>query len=323
MNRDLIYPKTASGNSGVTSLKLLILGSGPSGLSAALYAARANLNPVVLTGMDLGGQVSLTYSIENYPGFPEGLGGPQLVELFKKQAEQFGAKIEFDTAIDVDLSRRPFKVKTYNTSYLVESLIIATGATPSCLGIPGEKELIGKGVSYCATCDGWFFKDKEVAVIGGGDSALEEAVFLTRYAKNVIIIHRRNAFRAGVVLQERAKNNSKIKFIMNTISTKIIGQEAVRALVLRNVVTNEEREMPFDGVFIFIGHVPSTKLFQNQINLDEKGYILVDKLMRTNVPGVFAAGEVSDPYFRQVITSAGMGAAAAIQANRFLEEVKS
>lgn len=301
-------------------VKVLILGSGPAGFSAALYAARADLEPVVLTGMEHGGQVSLTYIVENYPGFPEGVGGAEMVELFQKQAERFGAKVEFDTAVEVDLSKRPFRVRTYNTTYLADSLIISTGATARHLDIPGETELTGRGVSYCATCDGWFFKDKEVAVVGGGDSALEEGIFLTRYAKTVTIIHRRDELRAGPVLQNRAKSNPKVKFMWNTVVTEINGNEAVKTLCLKDVNTGEIREEPFDGIFIFIGHTPNTQLFENQLEMDERGYLITDKLMRTNVPGVFAAGEAADPHFRQVITSAGMGAAAAMQAGHFLDE---
>lgn len=301
-------------------VKVLILGSGPAGFSAALYAARADLEPVVLTGMEHGGQVSLTYIVENYPGFPEGVGGAEMVELFQKQAERFGAKVEFDTAVEVDLSKRPFRVRTYNTTYLADSLIISTGATARHLDVPGETELTGRGVSYCATCDGWFFKDKDVAVVGGGDSALEEGIFLTRYAKTVTIIHRRDELRAGPVLQNRAKSNPKVKFMWNTVVTEINGNEAVKTLCLKDVNTGEIREEPFDGIFIFIGHTPNTQLFENQLEMDERGYLITDKLMRTNVPGVFAAGEAADPHFRQVITSAGMGAAAAMQAGHFLDE---
>jgi thioredoxin reductase (NADPH) len=303
--------------------KILILGSGPAGLAAALYTARADLEPVVLAGLALGGQVSLTYTIENYPGFPEGVGGAQLVDLFQKQAERFGARVEFDTATEVDLSKRPFRIRTYNNTYLANAVIIATGAASRQLNIPGEKELTGRGVSYCATCDGWFFKDKEVIVIGGGDSALEEGLFLTRFANTVTVVHRRDMLRAGAVLQDRAKGNPKIKFIMNSIPTEIIGKDVVQALRIKDVVTGKEQEVRIDGVFVFIGHSPNTEIFQGQIALDEKGYIQTDMLMRTSVAGVFAAGEVADPHFRQVITSAGMGAAAAIQANHFLDEVSS
>ncbi|UCH58973.1 MAG: thioredoxin-disulfide reductase [Anaerolineales bacterium] len=300
-------------------VQVLIIGSGPAGLSAALYAARADLNPVVLTGMELGGQVSLTYIVENYPGFPDGVGGAEMVELFQKQAERFGARIEFDTATEVDFSQRPFKVKTYNGEYLAESVIITTGATPKHLDIPGEVELTGRGVSYCATCDGWFFKDKDVVVIGGGDSALEEGLFLTRYAKSVTIVHRRDELRAGAILQKRASGNPKIKFIWNTIITDILGEEAVTGIRMKNVTSGEVIEHPIDGVFIFIGHNPNTELFNGQLDMDKLGYLIVDQLMRTRVPGVYAAGEVADPTFRQVVTSAGMGAAAAMQAIHFIE----
>src|SRR3990172_2163581 len=301
-------------------VQVLIIGSGPAGLSAALYAARADLNPVVLTGMELGGQVSLTYTVENYPGFPDGVGGGEMVELFQKQAERFGARIEFDTATEVDLSQRPFLVKTYNGAYLAETIIITTGATPKHLGIPGEVELTGRGVSYCATCDGWFFKEKDVVVVGGGDSALEESLFLTRYAKSVKIIHRRDELRAGAILQKRAFAHPKIQFIWNTIVTDILGENAVSGVRMKNAITEEIVEHPTDGVFIFIGHDPNNELFKRQLEMDELGYLVVDNLMHTNVPGVFAAGEVADPIFRQVVTSAGMGAAAAMEAIHFLEE---
>jgi len=301
-------------------VRVLIIGSGPAGLTAALYAARADLEPVVLSGMELHGQAALTYSIENYPGFPDGVGGSELGELFQKQAERFGAKVEMDTATEVDFSSRPFRVKTYSGEYLADTLIIATGATPRHLNVPGEQELTGRGVSYCATCDGWFFKDKDVVVVGGGDSALEEGLFLTRYAKTVTIIHRRDQLRAGAILQKRAKENPKISFIWNTVVEEIVGDEAVKAVRLKNRVTGEVTEHPTDGVFIFIGHVPNTQLFEGQLEMDDLGYLKVDSLMQTSVPGVFAAGECADRHFRQVVTSAGMGAAAAIMAGRFLEE---
>lgn len=310
---------SSSGEVPVEMTKVLILGSGPAGLAAALYAARAELKPIVLTGMEIGGQAALTFTIENYPGFPEGIGGGQLGELFQKQAERFGARIEMDSATSVDLSQRPFRVKSFNGEYLADTLIISTGATPNHLNIPGEVELTGRGVSYCATCDGWFFKDREVAVVGGGDSALEEAIFLTRYASKVTIIHRRDALRAGAILQRRAMDNPKVKFLWNTVVTEVSGNEAVEKLRLKNVVTKEETEFTTGGVFIFIGHKPNTEIFTGQVDMDEKGYIKVDTLMSTSVPGVFAAGEAADPNYRQVITSAGMGAAAAIQATRFLE----
>ncbi|MCI0521325.1 MAG: thioredoxin-disulfide reductase [Chloroflexi bacterium] len=301
-------------------VKVLVIGSGPAGLAAALYAARADYAPVVLSGMELGGQVSLTFHVENYPGFPDGVGGAELVELFKKQAERFGARLEYDTATEVDLSQRPYRVKTYNGEYLAETIIISTGATPLHLEIPGEADLTGRGVSYCATCDGWFFKEKDVTVVGGGDSALEEAIFLTRYAKSVTIVHRRDALRAGVILQKRAMENPKIKFTWNAIPTQVLGEDAVKAVRLKDTINGAETDHPTDGLFIFIGHRPNTQLFAGQLELDERGYLVTDRLMHTGVPGVFAAGEVADPTFRQVITSAGMGAAAGMQAIHFLQE---
>ncbi len=299
--------------------KVIILGSGPAGLSAALYAARAELNPLVITGIEMGGQAALTNTIENYPGFPEGVGGVALGELFQKQAEKFGARFEFDTVTSVDFSKRPFKVTAYNRSYLAETVIITTGASPVHLNIPGEAEYVGKGTSYCATCDGWFFKNKKVVVVGGGDSALEEAIFLTRYASTVSIIHRRDALRAGAILQKRATENPKIEIIYDTVVTEIAGNGAVQSVCLKNVKTGEKRDYPTDGVFIFIGHNPNSELYKGQVKMDERGYIVIDMQMRTSVPGIFAAGEVADPTYRQVVTSAGMGAAAAIQATSFLQ----
>jgi thioredoxin reductase (NADPH) len=300
-------------------VKVLILGSGPAGLSAALYAARAEMEPLVVTGMAMGGQAALTHTIENYPGFPDGVGGSQLGELFQKQAERFGTRIEFDTATAVDLSNRPFKVSTYNQEYLAETLIITTGANPNKLDIPGEEKLTGRGVSWCATCDGWFFREKNVVVVGGGDSALEEGIFLTRYAKTVSVIHRRDSLRAGAILQNRAFANPKMRFVWNSIVTDILGEGAVEAVRLKNVLTGEVTEQPTDGVFIFIGHTPNTQLFKGQLEMDNLGYIKTNQLMETSIPGVYAAGEVADPVFRQVITSAGMGAAAAIKAVKFME----
>ncbi|UCF28730.1 MAG: thioredoxin-disulfide reductase [Chloroflexota bacterium] len=302
-------------------VRVLVIGSGPAGLAAALYAARADLDPLVLTGMELGGQVSLTFAVENYPGFPEGVGGMEMVDLFQKQAQRFGARIEYDLASEVDFSERPFKVKTQNGKvYSAESVIISTGASAVHLNVPGENEFTGRGVSYCATCDGWFFKEKDVIVVGGGDSAVEESLFLTRYADNVTIVHRRDELRAGAILAERAKTNPKIDISWNTVVKEISGNGAVQTVKLQDTETGEEREREVDGVFIFIGHSPNTGMFTDQLEMDENEYLIVDKLMQTNVPGVFAAGEVADPHFRQVITSAGMGAAAAIQANRFMEE---
>ena len=300
-------------------IKMLILGSGPAGFAAALYAARAELAPVLLTGTQLGGQAALTYTIENYPGFPNGVGGAELGDLFQKQAEHFGTRVEFDTANKVDLSVRPFKVTTDAGEYEAETLIVTTGASPIHLNVPGEDTLLGRGISYCATCDGAFFKDKRVVVVGGGDSALEEALFLTRYASSVTVIHRREELRAGAILQKRAKDHPKIQFVLNTVATEIIGSDKMEAVRLKNVKTGEETTFEADGIFIFVGHTPNTQLFEGQLKMDSHGYIETDMLMQTSVAGVFAAGEAADPHFRQVITSAGMGAAAAIQATRFLE----
>ena len=308
-----------SSNGNAKHVKVLVLGSGPTGYSAALYAARAELEPVVLTGMQLGGQAALTYTIENYPGFPEGVGGAQLGELFQKQAEHFGAVTEFDLANSVDLSKRPFKVTADSGEYLADVLIVGTGASPNHLEIPGETELTGRGVSYCATCDGWFFKDKKVVVVGGGDSALEEALFITRYASSVTIIHRRDELRAGAILQKRALEHPKINFIWDTVVTEVVGTEKLDALKLKNLKTGDETSFETDGLFIFIGHTPNTQMFKGQLEMSDHGYIKVNDKMETSIPGVFAAGEAADPHFRQVITSAGMGAAAAISATRFLE----
>jgi thioredoxin reductase (NADPH) len=301
--------------------KVVVLGSGPAGWSAALYAARAEANPLVLTGLELGGQAALTHMIENYPGFPEGVGGAELGELFQKQAERFGAQVEFDRAFAVDLSQRPFRIETDGgRTVQAETLVIATGASPNHLNVPGETKYTGKGVSYCGTCDGWFFKERRVVVVGGGDSALEEGLFLTRYASSVTIVHRRDSLRAGAILQSRAKANPKIKFVWNSVVTEVVGDAAVNGVRLKDVVTGEESTYPTDGVFIFIGHTPNTQLFQDKLAMLPGGYIETDKLMRTSIPGVYAAGEASDSTFKQVVTSAGMGAAAAMQAIKFLEE---
>jgi len=299
--------------------QLMILGTGPAGLAAGLYGARAGLSPLILSGIEIGGQAALTDRIENYPGFPEGVGGNKLADLFQKNAERFGARIEYDYATHVNLSMRPFKVSTYSKEYFSKVLIISMGASPNKLNIPGENEFRGRGVSYCATCDGWFFKGKEVAVVGGGDSALEEGIFLTRFANSIYIIHRRNELRAGAILEERARNNPKIHFIWDSVVTYIQGNDSVKQVQLKNVKTEVSSSLKVEGVFIFIGHTPNTDNFKEQLELDDKGYIIVDKRMRTNIPGVYAAGEICDPYYRQVITSAGMGAAAAIEATRFLE----
>jgi thioredoxin reductase (NADPH) len=300
--------------------KVIIIGAGPAGSSAALYAARAELSPLVLTGIQPGGQASLTNTIENYPGFPDGIGGADLGSLFQQQSEKFGARYEFESVVSVDFNQRPFLIKTYGTTYYSESVIIATGASSVLLNVPGESEFVGSGVSYCATCDGWFFKGKNVAVVGGGDSALEEALFLTRYVENIYLIHRRDEFRAGALLQKRILENKKIKLVLNTVVKAIKGNGKVNSLDIENVKTGQQETLPIDGIFVFIGHKPNNDLYKGQLEIDEKGFIVVDKKMQTNIHGVFAAGEAADSIFKQVITSAGMGAAAAIEASRYLEE---
>jgi thioredoxin reductase (NADPH) len=303
--------------------KVIIIGSGPAGLTAALYTARAKLNPLVIAGHELGGQVSLTHEIENYPGFPEGLGGQELVDAMKLQAEHFGARIKTFAAVsEVDLnSGQPFHIKVDDGSqYTADALIVTTGATPRKLNVPGEKEFTGRGVSYCGTCDGFFFRDKDVVVIGGGDSAMEEGLFLTRFANNVEVIHRRAELRAGKTLQDRAFSNAKMRFIWDTVVEEIIGDNGVKAVRLRNVKTGEVWEKPTDGVFIFIGHDPNSDLFDGQLDRDEFGYVITDKQMHTNIEGVFAAGEIQDRIFRQVGTSVGQGTAAAMTCERWLAE---
>ena len=300
---------------------VIVLGSGPAGLTAALYAARANLNPLVISGPDLGGQIATTTDVENYPGFPEGLTGPELIEYMQKQAERFGARVEFDTITSVDLTQPPFKL-VGNVEYQARSLIIATGASPRKLGVPGEKELVGRGVSYCATCDGFFFKNKELMIVGGGDSALQEGLFLTKFASKVQVVHRRDALRAGYVLQERARKNDKLSFIWNSVILQVLGDKAVRAVRLKNVQTGEESEKPVDGVFVYIGHIPNTQIFQGKLAMDGEGYLIVDGKLHTSIPGVFAAGEVHDKWFRQAIVSSGYGCMAAMETEKYLASLE-
>ncbi len=300
---------------------MIIIGAGPAGLSAALYAARGELKPLVFTGMQPGGQAALTHTIENYPGFPDGIGGPELGDLFQKQAERFGGRVEFDTVIGVDFSARPFKIKTYSHEYLAQTVIIASGASSVHLGVPGEKELAGRGVSYCATCDGWFFRERNVIVVGGGDSALEEAIFLTRYATSVTVVHRRNELRAGAILQTRARQNPKIHFILESVVTEIKGDDKVTSVVIENVKTHEISEVKTDGIFVFIGHTPNNDMYKGQLKMDDRGYLVVDSKMQTSVEGVYACGETADGEYKQVVISAGMGATAAISATRYLESL--
>jgi thioredoxin reductase (NADPH) len=300
--------------------KVVIIGSGPAGLTAALYTARANLSPVVIAGPQFGGQVSLTHEIENYPGFPGG-SGPDLIEIMKDQAEKFGARIDMDVALSVDLSHgSPFTVKTGNSEYLADALIVTSGASPRLLNVPGEAELTGRGVSYCGTCDGFFFRGKKVVVVGGGDSAIKESLFLTRFVTHIDVIHRRDTLRAEAALQQRARENEKINFIWNTVVEEIKGDDKgkVTAVRLRNLQTGKTWDHPTDGVFIFIGHDPNNSLFTGQLVMDEHGYVITDKMMRTSVDGVFAAGEIQDPLWKQVATSVGQGCAAAMAAEQWL-----
>lgn len=301
--------------------KVIIIGSGPAGLTAALYTARAELSPLVVTGMQIGGQISITNEVENFPGFPDGTTGPELVERMQKQAERFGARLIMDEVTEVDLtSGPPFRVKTYGDEYEADAVIIAVGASPRRLGVAGEESMIGKGVSFCATCDGFFFREKDVVVVGGGDSALEEGLFLTRFASHVRVIHRRDELRAGEALKKRALANEKISFIWDSVVEEILGDDKVTGVRIKNVKTGEMSDLETDGVFIFIGHIPQSALFEGQLELDELGYVKTDAKMMTNIPGVFAAGEIQDPVFRQISTSVGQGTAAAMMTERWLEE---
>jgi thioredoxin reductase (NADPH) len=300
--------------------KLIIIGSGPAGLTAALYAARANLNPLVISGNQIGGQIAITSEVENFPGF-ESILGPELTDKLKAQAEHFGARIEVDEVLEVDFAKgAPFYLKAYGQEYQASAVIAATGASARRLGIPGEDVFIGRGVSYCATCDGFFFKNKDVLVVGGGDSALQEGIFLTKYASRVRIVHRRDALRAGEILVARARANEKIQFVYDTVLDQIEGDGKVQAVTARNVKTGQAERWQADGVFVFIGHFPNSQLFKGQLAMDEQGFLTVDKFMQTSVPGVFAAGEIMDPIYKQAVSSAGQGCQAAISVERYLEQ---
>ncbi len=298
---------------------IVIIGSGPAGLTAAIYAARANLSPVLFTGQEIGGQIALTNEVENYPGFPDGITGPELVDLMQKQAKRFGAQIEIDFVTEVNLKTHPFRITTQNGMELeAKTLIAASGASPRRLNVPGEKELMGRGVSYCATCDGFFFRGKEIAVVGGGDSALQEGLFLTRFANRVNIVHRRDQLRAQPILQDRARENGKINFVWNSVVKQINGEARVETLTLENTVTGKRSEFPAQGIFVYVGHFPNTGLYKGQLDMDEEGYLIVDDRLHTNIPGVFAAGETHDKRFRQAIVSAGYGCMAQMEAEKFL-----
>ena len=303
--------------------EVVIIGSGPAGYTAALYAARANLNPIVIEGMQPGGQLTITSDVENFPGYPEGVLGPKMMEDLRTQAERFGTEIKIGMVTEVDFNVRPFRVKTEFDEFLAKSVIISTGASARLLGIDKEKELMasGGGVSACATCDGAFFPDKEVVVVGGGDSAMEEANFLTRYAKKVTIVHRRDVFKASKIMLERAQKNPKIEFRVPSVVDEILTGEdgKIRAVMLKNPETGETEEYFCEGLFAAIGHVPNSSLFEGKLDMDDDGYILVHEGSRTSVEGVFAAGDIADKRYRQAITAAGMGCMAAIDAERWLE----
>jgi len=300
----------------------VILGSGCAGLTAAIYTARANLKPLVLEGHEPGGQLSITTLVENFPGWPDGIQGPDLIDNMKKQAVRFGAELKMSHLASVDLSVRPFRLKTSNGDIFARTLIIASGASARWLGLPSEQALIGHGVSSCATCDGFFFRGQEIAVIGGGDTAMEEALFLTRFATKVTIIHRRESFRASKVMLERAMANSKIELLTNTVVEEVLGvqEKSVSGARLRNVKTGDKSTLPITGFFLGIGHEPNAKMFAKQIDLDDDGYIKTHNNVLTKVPGVFACGDVQDRRYRQAITAAGSGCMAALEAEKYLED---
>jgi thioredoxin reductase (NADPH) len=300
--------------------KVIVIGSGPAGLTAAIYAARANLNPLVLEGTQPGGQLTITTEVENYPGFAEGITGPQLMDEMRKQATRFGATSKFETVTDVDFSKKPYTIKAESKEYTADSIIIATGASAKWLGIESEKKFMGFGVSACATCDGFFFKDKEIIVVGGGDSAMEEATFLTKFASKVYIVHRREGFRSSKIMLDKARKNEKIEFLLNKTVEEIKGEKSVSSVVLKDTKTGELSEMKIEGIFMAIGHIPNTQVFKDKIDADQSGYLKTEPgSTRTNIEGVFACGDVQDKIYRQAVTAAGSGCMAAIDAERYLE----
>lgn len=302
--------------------KVIIIGSGPAGYAAGIYTARAQLEPLLFAGPAMGGQVAISSEIGNYPGFPEDIEGAELAELMKKQAERFGARIEMDIVTGVDLSQRPFKVTAYGGEYEAQALIVASGASPRKLGVPGEEEFSGRGVSYCATCDGFFYRGKEIVMIGGGDAAVEEAMFLTRFADKVTVIHRRDQLRAEQLLQDRAFRNEKAEFLWDTVVTEIVGDGFVSGLQVRNVKTGREQLFPTQGVFVAIGYVPNTDFLGGQLDLTDQGYVIADDDQRTSVEGVWAAGDVCDWTYRQIATSVGAGCKAALQAEHYVAKLE-
>jgi len=301
---------------------VIIVGSGPAGWSAAIYTARADLRPLLITGNELGGQIALTTEVENFPGFDDAIQGPELVERMQRQAERFGTEVLIDYVTELDVTGPVFTVKTGSgTEFRARSVIAATGASPRRMDVPNEERLTGRGVSYCATCDGFFFRGKDVVVVGGGDSALQEALFLTKFASRVRIIHRRDSLRAGATLQHRTRENPKIEFIWNSVVTSVNGEAKVESITVQNIKTGASQDLPTDGVFVYIGHLPNNTLFQDKLAMDDQGYLITDKLMRTSVPGIFAAGEIQDHRFKQAATSAGQGVAAAMESEKYLAEL--
>jgi len=306
----------------MTREKVIIMGSGPAGLTAALYAARADLSPLVFEGVSAGGQLMITTDVENYPGFPDGILGPELMDQFRKQAERFGARLLQVDVTEVDFASRPFQVKVGADEYEADAVIIATGADAKWLGVPGEKTLTGRGVSACATCDGFFFRDQELIVVGGGDTAMEEALFLTKFASKVTIVHRRDEFRASKIMAARAIDHEKIDVLWNTVVTEVKGEDTVTAVTLQDTVTGESRDFRTDGMFVAIGHKPTTDLFVGQLDMDDNGYLIagIDGGTQASLEGVYAAGDVADHVYRQAVTAAGTGCMAAIDAERWLAE---
>src|SRR5579872_1696254 len=300
--------------------RLIIIGSGPAGYTAAIYSGRANLSPLVLAGTQSGGQLMITTDVDNYPGFPQGIQGPELMERFREQAERFGAEIVERDVSFVDLSQRPFMIRAGDELFTADAIIIATGANAKWIGLESELRLRGRGVSACATCDAFFFKGKNVFVVGGGDTAMEEAIFLSKFAKNVTVIHRRDKLRASKIMQERAMANPKISFIWNSVVTNVVGEEHLTAIEIENLADGSKQVLPADGLFVAIGHVPSTILFTGQLETDSAGYIVVRNRTLTSVEGAFAAGDVKDARYRQAVTAAGSGCEAALDAEKFLGE---
>jgi thioredoxin reductase (NADPH) len=301
---------------------VIIIGAGPAGLTAALYTSREDFKPLVITGVSAGGQLILTTEVENYPAFPEGVGGSELVDLMRKQAEKFGSRFVGEDVTGVDFSVRPFKVKTTSQSFEANSIIIATGASAKWLGIPSEQKFVGKGVSSCATCDAPFYRGKDVIVVGGGDTAMEDSLFLTKFVNSVTIVHRRDQFRASNIMKERVKSNPKIKVIWNSAVEEITGDAKVSGVKIKNVITNEVTEMPISGVFVAIGYQPNTKFLEGKLALDQAGYLVAKDEVKTAIDGVFVAGDVADHIYRQAITAAGSGAKAALEVRAYIQDLK-